>query len=247
MSSKAQKDQSLFFDNLITNEIDTYFSKYWDDIRRLEVKEILNIVKSPKKILDVGCGIGFHDQEIAKSEQVEKVVGIDYSNKSIETANRIYPHIKVERVVEDIAKYKDIGEKFGKFDLVMSFQVIEHFQNPEEFIKNCAQLIASDGCIAIVTPNINRLYNRLRRLLGKRDLLCDPNHFNEYSLRSLVEMGHKLNLTPVASFGHSLYLPSPFLPKFIQESRISIYLGKLFPSVSSIIGIVFKICENESK
>ena len=60
---------------------------------------------------------------------IEKVVGIDYSEKSIETAEREYPHPLIERYVSDFLKDKEFILDKGPFDLVVSFQVIEHLHH----------------------------------------------------------------------------------------------------------------------
>ena len=45
-----------FFDELITQEWDTYIDPHWDKTRQVEIEEVLRIIPRPKSILDVGCG-----------------------------------------------------------------------------------------------------------------------------------------------------------------------------------------------
>ena len=96
------EDQRQFFDELITEEWDTYQSADWDRRRRLEVDSLFRLV-TPRRVLDVGCGCGFHDVLMAERPGVEGVTGIDYSARSIEMAGHFYAHPKVSRGVEDIA------------------------------------------------------------------------------------------------------------------------------------------------
>ena len=182
-------DQRRFFDELITEEWNTYQNADWDRSRRFEVDCLFRLI-SPRKILDVGCGCGFHDVVMAEKPGVEDVVGIDYSEKSIETANRMYPHRNVRRSVEDIGKMP----ARESYDLVVSFQVIEHLKDAAEFLRHCRRQTRPGGCIAVVTPNRLRLSNRLRILTGGKPKLGDPQHYREYVAPELVLLGTEQGL-----------------------------------------------------
>lgn len=126
------RDQRQFFDELITEDWASYRSDAWDYTRRFEVKRLLRDLR-PKRVLDVGCGCGFHDVELASYPFVERVEAVDYSVESIRTANAVYPHVKVFRRVADLAT-DDPGPVF---DLVVSFQVIEHLPDPDPYFRYC--------------------------------------------------------------------------------------------------------------
>ncbi|MBR1227416.1 MULTISPECIES: bifunctional 2-polyprenyl-6-hydroxyphenol methylase/3-demethylubiquinol 3-O-methyltransferase UbiG [unclassified Bradyrhizobium] len=53
----------------------------------------------PKTVVDIGCGVGFHDREMANYPFVDSVDAIDPSAASVEKANEHYPHPKVTRWV----------------------------------------------------------------------------------------------------------------------------------------------------
>ena len=192
-------DQRKFFDELITREWDTYQSPEWDNRRRFEVDCLFRLV-SPRKILDVGCGCGFHDVLMAQKPGVEEVFGIDYSEKSVETANRMYAHRNVRRRVEDISQ----ATASGRYDLVVSFQVIEHLTDASAFLQNCQRQTAPGGYVAVVTPNRMRLANRLRILAGGQARLVDPQHYGEYVPTELIAIGEELGFKYFASFAYGI-------------------------------------------
>lgn len=198
-----RKDQREFFDALITEDWDTYSDPAWDAARRFEVNRLFELV-APRTILDIGCGCGAHDVLMAEQPGVERVVAIDYSAKSIETAEREYSHPNVFRSVVDVF---DLPAE--KFDLVVSFQVIEHLQNPREFLASCAGRARPGGSVAVFTPNRERLTNRVRRRLGLPLALEDPQHAAEHTVADLVRMGSELGLEPVGSFSYGLSLQVP--------------------------------------
>jgi 2-polyprenyl-3-methyl-5-hydroxy-6-metoxy-1,4-benzoquinol methylase len=229
------EDQRQFFDELITREWDTYQNRDWDEIRRFEVNCLFRLV-SPRTILDVGCGCGFHDVLMAEKAGVETVVGIDYSKKSIETANRVYPHRNVRRRVKDI-RYLNAGEGFN---LVVSFQVIEHLTDAVEFLKNCRRQSTPAGHVAVITPNHLRLSNRLRILTGASPKFGDPQHFREYTIPEIVALGEKAGLKYCGAFAYGMSLRIPKTNSMFLPAPIRLRLGHLVPFAADCLGVVFQ-------
>ena len=58
-------DQRAFFDELIVEDWETYDNPVWDASRRLEWDRNLSSL-SPRTVLDVGCGCGYHDVLISE-------------------------------------------------------------------------------------------------------------------------------------------------------------------------------------
>lgn len=227
-------DQRQFFDELITEEWESYRSEAWDYSRRFEVSRLLRRLR-PSRILDIGCGCGFHDVELAKPDFVTRVDAIDYSSKSIDKANEAYPHPKVFRRVADLAA--DGIEPVH--DLVVSFQVFEHLADPDVYFRYCLRARRPGGAIAILTPNRRRLDNRIREWRGEPPALIDPQHFHEYTAREIAEIGRRYGLRMTDSFGHGIQsLIHPRLtPRRYQ--RVT-HLGAAFPSVATVIGVVLE-------
>lgn len=245
------EDQREFFDKLITQDWQDYHNPVWDKARQFDVEQILRLLGSPPwSILDVGCGCGYHDLIFARHPGVERVVGLDYSPKSIEQANRYFSHPKVERLVADI--FSDSGKLaqiLGRFDLVASFQVIEHVTRPQEFLAACTEMTATGGYLAVITPNKRRLGNRLRALLGLPVDLCDPLHFTEYSLADLYQMGSQLGadlgktsrlLKFIACFGRSLTLSCRGICLLGPHLPFNAEMGRMMPDWADSIGIIFQ-------
>lgn len=228
-------DQRHFFDEIITQEWDTYENPDWDRRRRFELECLFSLVH-PRLVLDVGCGCGFHDVVMADMPGVEHVVGIDYSPKSVETANKVYAHPHVERRAADITDMSGAD----KFDLVVSFQVIEHLSDPVAFLRRCRAQTATDGTVAVVTPNRLRLSNRLRILAGGQPRLGDPQHFKEYVNADLVALGAEAGLACIGSFAYGLTLTIPRLGRSLLPTGASLSLGRLFAPAADCIGVVYR-------
>ena len=218
-------DQRAFFDELITENWDTYFSKSWDETRRYEIARLFQMIK-PKAILDIGCGCGFHDQEMASYPFVTRVDAFDYSSKSVGKADEAYPHPKITRWVGDFAV--DVPKQ--RYDLVVSFQVFEHLSDPKPYFNFCRAACAPGGYVAIFTPNRLRLRNCLRVRKGLPLELLDPQHFKEYVPNEIVEMGRQAGLLPFATFGYGLDGHS-LVDKLSNRRRLS--LGRLLAPLAS--------------
>jgi 2-polyprenyl-3-methyl-5-hydroxy-6-metoxy-1,4-benzoquinol methylase len=210
-------DQRRFFDELITEEWDTYLSPAWDFTRQVEVEHLLSLVK-PRRILDIGCGCGYHDLLLAAPDFVERVDAIDYSAASVERAEAEYPHPKVVRWTSDVRRL----EGAEQYDLVTSFQVFEHLDFPEAFLATCARLCRRGGWVAIATPNRLRLGNLLRMVTLRKPLLIDPQHFREYTVGEIVRMGerHGLRLHGWFGYGLSAFASLPFEKRVRAGQRL---------------------------
>lgn len=227
-------NQRLFFDNWYKNG-DHFETSAWNSVRRYEVRSILKEIQ-PKRILNLGCGVGFHDLEFAMHEDVIKVVGVDYSANSINAANHNYPHPKVSRFVFDFMEL----EESLKFDLVASFQVIEHLDFAERFIAKCAKLTTKNGYVAIFTPNRLTIINRLRKLVGRQIQVIDPTHYKEFTAVELELLGKSLNLHKIATFSHSLGFRMPYSTLDLVPRKLEIITRGHFVSFANVIGLLFQ-------
>ena len=135
-------DQREFFDSLITEDWNLYFSEDWDISHRYEVTKLFGIIQ-PESVLDIGCGCGFHDKEMANFPFEKEIHAIDYLAKSIKAANREYPRPKVHRTTTDL---KDLPT--ASYDLVVSWQVFEHLDDPDAYFQSALRIVNLNGWIA---------------------------------------------------------------------------------------------------
>lgn len=227
-----QDDQRVFFDRLITEDWDSYDSRDWDTTRRFEVEKLFSMVQ-PSVVLDVGCGVGFHDAVMANYDFVERVDAIDYSEQSVIKAEEVFPHLKVKRSVQDFFSL----DQSELYDLVVSFQVFEHSSSPQEFMDRCFDACNRGGYCAVFTPNRIRLSNRLRTLRRQKPVLCDPQHFKEYTRKELELFGSAAGFRPAGWFGYGVSgLKS--LGKMSHLSRVE--MGNKLPWIADGICVVLR-------
>ena len=129
----------------------------------------LNYVKN-NKVLDYGCGTGYGTYMLSKSAQT--VVGVDVSNEAIAYAK--------EHFVSDNLTFKNIDEAdIEKYDLIVSFQVIEHLSDDKAYLKKLKGMLNPKGVLLLTTPNKQgRAFNYIQKPWNKY-------HLKEYTVKSM--------------------------------------------------------------
>lgn len=124
-----------------------FMLKKYEDEHLNRYKYALDFTKS-KNVLDIACGCGYGSYLLATEGEANFVCGVDLSKDAIRYGNHRYFHPKVERTADDAVLYKN--EKC--FDVIVSFETIEHIPNYIEFIDNLYENLSEDGTVLISTP-----------------------------------------------------------------------------------------------
>lgn len=105
------------------------------------------------RVLDFACGSGYGTHLIAKNKhrEVEVVVGVDIDPEAIQYARGRYYHPKSSYLVVN-AVSKGLYYRLGSFDVVVSFETIEHVEDYELFMRNIHDLLVPGGRLILSTP-----------------------------------------------------------------------------------------------
>jgi SAM-dependent methyltransferase len=107
-----------------------------------------------RDVLDVGCNTGYGTLRFAPVAR--RVVGVDVSPRAIEAAGLRAPDGRPEFVLTSgfALPFAD-----ASFDLVTSFQVLEHVPDATAFLGELARVTRPGGMVILATPNAaTRLY-----------------------------------------------------------------------------------------
>jgi SAM-dependent methyltransferase len=96
------------------------------------------------RVIDVGCGSGYGAASLASG--AGPVVGIDRV-----LPDRSFRGDGARFVLGDLRALPLVPKSF---DLVVSFQVIEHLEDPTFYVDALAELLRPDGLAIVTTPNI---------------------------------------------------------------------------------------------
>ncbi len=127
-----------------------------------------------KSVLDIACGTGFGSYTLAAAG-AEHVLGCDLDDETIQYAALRHAHPRLVFQQEDAEKF--IPSE--KFDVITSFETIEHLHQPEEFLKNIRQAMDAGSDLFISTP------------ISERSINLKPDnifHVREWGFNSFQEM-----------------------------------------------------------
>ncbi|MEM4396989.1 MAG: class I SAM-dependent methyltransferase, partial [Candidatus Woesearchaeota archaeon] len=97
----------------------------------------------------------------AFSEYNKKVIGLDFEKKMIETSKEICKGIKnIELIQGDV---RNLPFKDNYFDYVVSYGVVEHFDETEKAIDEFYRVLKKKGLLFISVPSAYDLTGRLLR------------------------------------------------------------------------------------
>jgi len=126
-----------------------------------------------KNILDYGCGSGYGTFYLSKL--AKKIIGIDIDKNIIKFCKRNYSQTNLS--FQEINSFPlPFNDKH--FDVIISFQVIEHIKIVPKYLYEIKRVLKEDG-VALITT-VNRKY----RLLPYQ-MPWNPEHFREYSFKKL--------------------------------------------------------------
>lgn len=155
--------ESYYDHDGITNGLEFYgYDDYLRDEENIKItfaKRLKTIERYAAKgrLLDVGCATGFF-LDLARGQGWE-VVGTEVSDFAARYAR--------ERFGLDVrvGTLRDLGLPSEAFDVVTTWDVIEHVLDPMAELQEMRRILRDDGILSIITPNAGSL---MARLLGRR-------------------------------------------------------------------------------
>ena len=97
------------------------------------------------KILEVGSGLGYTTYSLVRAGY--DACGIDLSAVAVERATATFgPYYKCASLA-DLAAVES-----ARYDVIVAMEVIEHVENPVQFLKEIFALLKADGKLILSTP-----------------------------------------------------------------------------------------------
>lgn len=101
-----------------------------------------------KTVLDAACGEGYGSNILANS--AKNVTGIDIDETSINHAKERYKRENLTFLRESCT---ELPFKNNSFDVIVSFETLEHLTEQEEMLKEFNRVLKDDGLLIISTPD----------------------------------------------------------------------------------------------
>lgn len=134
-------------------------------------------LQKDSKILEIGFGSGIILKKI-KSKGINNLTGIDPGSHSLVDG------LESVHLIKDFFPSNHIK---GEFDLIFALLVLEHIENPIEYLHSMISILAEDGKIIIGVPNCEPYINE-----GDLSMLIHE-HFNYFTTKGIIQIISKIN------------------------------------------------------
>ncbi len=187
-------------------------------VSKWEYNEALKFIQPGDKILEIGCGVGhFLKQASAKGSEV---TGLELNTAAVDICRS--KGFDVSNEMLDVHAENNTA----KYDVVSSFQVLEHITDVKNYIDDCLKVLKKGGYLIFAVPNSNPY-------LFRHDLYhtlnLPPHHAGLWNSESMRELPKLFPLT----FMKLAYEPLQEYKKWFQvqlenyENRRPLFAGIL--------------------
>lgn len=157
------------------------FEWYYMD-NKWEYNKVLNYVTANDRVLEIGCGKGSFLKKI--DSLTNSSVGLELNSETVKTIrNKGY-----EVYNEDVKEHAKNNMEY--YDVVASFQVMEHVPNPKAVILSSLECLKKGGIYIISVPN-NDAFIKYDR---DNYLNIPPHHMLRWNVKSLSTLPNIFNL-----------------------------------------------------
>jgi len=194
-----------------------------------EFSLLLQSIKPTGIMLDVGCAEGFFLLGVNENSNW-KAEGVEIIESAVEFATKrlgLVVHLGTLEILENAAE---------RYDFIRMNNVIEHVQNPVQFLHTANKLLKKGGRVYCSTPN-GFQDGYVLKTANKRGIKINllENHFFYYHPKTLAELfkfcGFKVQRTYCEDISHSLndfgFLPWFKYPRETQNLELSSYRYKI--------------------
>lgn len=152
--------------------------------------------KDGLQILDAACGAGYGSHYLSGKLTASSFVAIDRSAKALGIAKSTFQADNIT-YLEDDCHTLGAAQTAGPYDVVISFETLEHLTRPTDFLKNCLRNLKSDGRLIISTPN---------KMVTSPELLNWEFHEKEFTAAEFLNLLQQEGFVNIKLFGQQFNL-----------------------------------------
>ena len=172
----------------------SHFTGLINHCNRLILQKLLDIPMAGKRVLEIGAGDSYWLPYLAEKFPSSQFAGLDYSERGCEllsqrasTANVALEVIRADLFAAEPAMGKP-------FDVVVSFGVVEHFEDLAKALAAKRRYLDVDGTMFTLIPNMAGILGSLTKRMSPE---VYAQH-NPHNLVSFLDGHHRAGLTPVS-------------------------------------------------
>ena len=206
------------------NKLQAFDWYYMDEKNEFDFAR--RFVKQSDDVLEIGCGKG----AFAKLINVRSYLGLEFSKKA--------QHIAADngiRVVNESIQNHSVSN-VQAYDIVCSFQVLEHIVDVRSFIESAMVCLKPGGHIIFSTPSIDSF----GAFAPNHILDMPPHHLTRWSDRSYINLSNLFNLELIELWHEPL---QHIHKEFFVQTMLTNAIIKLFRQKNFVLNdsIAFKL------
>lgn len=159
------------------------------------VDEINKKIKG-KRVLDIGCCASTSKNLLKRHMLYEKsakeIIGIDYNKDLIAEAKSRLGYTIYYCDLTNQSDVETIIERFGRFDIIICTDVIEHISNLGIFLNNIKLMLNDEGVLYLTTPNMRS--PRWMEMCIKNKYKVNKDHICWFDIFTLSNLLKRVNL-----------------------------------------------------
>lgn len=128
-----------------------------------------------KNVLDIACGAGKGSYLMAIEGKAKSILSCDIDSSAIRYAKHRYEHPKI--VFKTLNA--ELFESEKQFDVIVSFETIEHLLNVNSFLAKMSLALNQDGIFIVSTPISSKDYDSSPK---------NPYHIQEWGFNKFQEL-----------------------------------------------------------
>ena len=146
-----------------------------DHLKRYQFAK--NLIKDGDNVLDIACGIGYGSYVMSENTTAN-FTGVDVATGAIKHANKYFKRDNIEF----ICSRAEVFQPKKQYDVIVSFETIEHLEYDEQFIEAITKHLKQGGMFICSTPN---------ELMKPYSIIGNPFHYRHYTPRQMSKLLRK--------------------------------------------------------
>lgn len=155
-------------------------------------------------VLDAASGSGYGTEYL--HDAAKKVIGVEISEHALHYARENHSKDNVEYRHADLDRPLDFPDSF--FDVITSFETIEHVPSPEKMLAEFKRVLKPDGVLIVSSPD--------REIINEDGITHNKYHISELSKKEFIEVVSRF-FSVEELFGQTKHIVLPWWKRTIKK------------------------------